>query len=627
MLLTAIWNYFHKADTPIGRTAFEIIAQCLLLLRRGGYRGLKAHINRQVRSQARSPVEYAVWITARTRASTKQGDMAGEWANMAYKPVFSIIIPISGNQATFLNETIQSVLAQAYPSWELCLIFGKAPDAGARSLLEEEHALSDKRVKAIPGNGDGSLSRTLNRGLSAATGDFICLVEPGDEISPEALLELAVSINARPDADMLYSDEDCVDAAGNRSRPFFKPDWSPEYLESLYYTGQLSCYRTELSRTIGGFRHGFEGAEQYDFVLRFVEKARNIVHLPEVLYHRRSMLDPDEDTTVDLLPRGNSPVRALTERLERLDAAGSVKEARPGCFDVRRVIVGSPLVTIIIPSAGNTSRVHGRDTDLLANCVQSIGTKSTYPNYEIIVVDNGDLKAGTIESVSAVGCRFLHFREKVFNIAKKMNLGARHAHGDHLLFLNDDTEIIADDWLQAMLQFSQQSGIGAVGAKLYYENGTIQHVGATLNDDGLPDHLYRGSAGDAPGYFFSSLAARTCLAVTGACLMTRKEVFEKMGGFSEDLAISYNDIDYCLKAHVAGYRNVFTPHAELFHYEAITRARAVDFSESALFLQRWHAKVPVDPYYSTHLDTYPPNFRIRTPRVSDISDPRSRRLA
>ncbi len=626
MLPTTVWNYFHKGNASAGRAALEILAQCLLLLRRGGYRGLKAHMNRQVRSQARPPVDYALWITAHTLSSIRRGEMAGEWASMAYKPVFSIIIAASGDHGTFLGRTIQSVLAQACPSWEVCLVFEEAPDSRAISLLEEQ-ALSDKRVKAIPGNGDGSLSRRLNRGLSSAAGDFICLVEPGDEISPEALFELALSINGSPDADMLYSDEDRIDGAGNRSRPFFKPDWSPEYLESFYYTGQLSCYRTELSRAIGGFRQGFEGAEQYDFVLRFVEKARNIVHLPEILYHRRAIFDPAGGTTIDLLPRGNSPVRALTERIERLDAAGTVKEVLPGCFDVRRGIVGNPLISIIIPSAGNTSRVRGRDTDLLANCVQSIVTRSTYPTYEIIVVDNGDLKRSTIESVSHAECQFFHFREKVLNVAKKMNLGAQHARGDHLLFLNDDTEIITADWLQAMLQFSQQSGVGAVGAKLYYENGTIQHVGATLNDDGLPDHLCRGSAGDAPGYFFSSVAARTCLAVTGACLMTRKEVFEKTGGFSEDLAISYNDIDYCLKVHVAGYRTVFTPHAELFHYESITRARAVDFSESTLFLQRWHAKVPVDPYYSIHLDTYPPNFKIKAPRVLDIDSPRSRRLA
>jgi GT2 family glycosyltransferase len=229
-------------------------------------------------------------------------------------------------------------------------------------------------------------------------------------------------------------------------------------------------------------------------------------------------------------------------------------------------------------------------------------------------VDNDDLRASTVESASRAGCHFLHFGDKIPNVAKKLNLGALHARGDHLLFLNDDTEVISADWLEAMLQFSQRSEVGAVGAKLHYEDGSIQHVGVTLNDDGLPDHLCRGSAGSSPGYFFSSVVARTCLAVTGACLMTRKLVFDTVGGFDESLAISYNDIDYCLKVRSAGYRTIFTPHAELFHYESVTRARSVDFSESDLFLRRWHEKVPADPYYNIHLDTYPPNFRIRTTR-------------
>jgi GT2 family glycosyltransferase len=532
---------------------------------------------------------------------------------MAYKPVFSIIIPVAQGQGTLLDRSIQSVLSQRYPFWELCLAVEGEPDSGLRSLLEG-HAVSDKPIKVIPGEGECGLSDRLNRGLSRATGDSICLLDPDDEISPDALFELALGINAHPDTDMLYSDEDNIDRKGSRSQPFFKPDWSPEYVESFYYTGQLSCYRTELSRAIGGFRPGFEGTEQYDFVLRFSEKTRNILHLPKVLYHRRNIVSPAGAATIDLSPERNSSLRALAARLDRLDASGTVREAFPGCFDVRRRITGNPLVSIIIPSAGNTSRIRGRDIDLLANCVQSVTAGSTYPNYEIIVVDNGDLKPATIDSVAHAVSQFSHFREKVPNVAKKMNLGALHARGDHLLFLNDDIEIISPDWIEAMLQFSQQPGIGAVGAKLYYENGTIQHVGATLNDDGLPDHLCRGSAGSLPGYFFSSVAAHTCLAVTGACLMTRKSLFAEMGGFDEALAMSYNDIDYCLKVHVAGYRNVFTPHAELFHYESTTRSRVVDFSESALFLKRWHAKIPADPYYSIHLDTYPPNFYIRDPR-------------
>jgi O-antigen biosynthesis protein len=610
MLPTTFWNYFRRDDTSVGRVLLQIIDQCLLLARKGGYRGLRAHIKRQLRSQAVNLNDYDLWV--RTHPSGTAGDeaMTLKLKNMAQKPLFSVIIPASGKEETSLGRSVRSIRNQHYPFWELLIAFENTTAPKETDLLTEESA-TDRRIKITHHTGAVGLSDRLNGVLYSASGGFFCVVESGDEISADALFKLALSINAHSDADMLYTDEDTIDDRRKRSHPFFKPDWSPEYLESVCYTGSLSCYRAELSRAIGGFRQGFEGAEHYDFVLRFAEKARSVIHLPEVLYHKGRLPDGAQTSSAEASGQTGSSIKPLKARLERLDAAGRVSESLPGCFDTRRRIVGSPLVSIIIPSAGHTSRVRGTDTDLLAHCVRSITTTSTYPNYEIIIVDNDDLKESTIESISHAKCQFFHFLEKVVNVAKKMNLGALHACGDHLLFLNDDTEVISHDWIEAMLQFSQQSDVGAVGAKLYYENGTIQHVGATLNDDGLPDHFCRGSSGSSPGYYFSSVAARTCLAVTGACLMTRKKVFESLGGFNEALAISYNDIDYCLKVHDKGYRTVFTPHAELFHYETTTRVRIVDFSESDLFLRRWHAKVPLDPYYSIHLDTYPPNFRIR----------------
>jgi GT2 family glycosyltransferase len=620
MLLRIVWNYFHKGNTSVAGALSLILTQCLVLIRRGGYRGLRAHINRHIRLQAQPPEDYGLWVAAHAPAPAEREAMARESVEMAYRPVLSIIMPVSEGQEKQLNRSFQSILVQTYPFWELCCFTEGVSLARARNSLEA-HSLDDRRIRIIPGSGAGGLSDGLNRALSSATGDFMCLMEPGDEISPDALFELARNINAHPDTDMLYSDEDSIDGEGLRSRPFFKPDWSPEYLESFRYTGHLSAYRTSLSLAIGGFRPGFEGSAQYDFVLRFVEKARNISHLPKVLYHRGRLPDSAGSAPDISIPR-NSPLRVLTDRLERLHTGGTARETYPNCFDVRRRIIGNPLISIIIPSAGKTVRVRGRETNLLASCVESIAAKSTYPDYEIIIVDSGNLKTSTVELVSRADCRFVHFCERVPNVAKKMNLGARHARGDHLLFLNDDTEIISADWLEAMLQFSQQPGIGAVGAKLYYEDTSIQHVGVTLNDDGLPDYLCRGFAGSAPGYFFSFVVSRTCLAVTGACLMTRKEVFEQMSGFDEELAMSYNDIDYCLKLYVAGYRTVFTPHAELFHYEFVTRTRTVDFSESDLFLQRWHARVPRDPYYSIHLDTYPPSFRIRRTRLASEGDSR-----
>jgi GT2 family glycosyltransferase len=365
-----------------------------------------------------------------------------------------------------------------------------------------------------------------------------------------------------------------------------------------------------IAKEIGGFRSGYERAEDYEFVLRFVERTEKILHIPKILYHARE-IPPLTDSSVNTQGnRTDSIGRVLKERLKRLRLTGTVVPGPfEGCFNVRYDIRGNPLISIIIPSAGRSVQIHGRSVDLLSNCINSIHEKSTYNNYEIIVVDNDDLKLSTIKAIKRKDCIFVHYKGP-FNIAQKINLGAQYARGEYLLFLNDDTEVISPDWLTAMLQLAQRREIGVVGAKLCFEGGTIQHVGVTFID-GLPDHIYRGFPGRFPGYFFSSAVNRNYLAVTGACLMTRKEVFKRVEGFNEDFAINYNDIDYCLKVHEAGYRIVYASQAELFHHESKSRVRTVDPKEVHLFLRLWHFKTKQDPYYSIHLETRPPNFEIK----------------
>ena len=297
--------------------------------------------------------------------------------------------------------------------------------------------------------------------------------------------------------------------------------------------------------------------------------------------------------------------------MNRLNAKGTVNtSAFPACFDVRRDIVGSPLVSIIIPSAGRSATILGKEVDLLPNCINSILEKSTYRNYEIIVVDNDDLKERTVEAIKPDHITFVHFHGP-FNIASKFNLGTRHAKGDYLLYLNDDTEVISPDWIEAMLHFAQRSEIGAVGAKLYFEENTLQHVGVSFIENGMPDHVCSGFAGRSPGYFFSSVGNRNYLAVTGACFLTPRKVFEAIGGFNDKFAVNYNDIDYCLRVYEAGYRIVFTPHAELYHYESKCRERFVAPEEIDLFRELWQWKTLRDPYYNINLASSPPNFEIK----------------
>jgi GT2 family glycosyltransferase len=338
--------------------------------------------------------------------------------------------------------------------------------------------------------------------------------------------------------------------------------------------------------------------------------ARKIKHISKILYHWRAI---PGSTALEMSEKKyvlEAGVKALSDRVARKGCKGTVKISLfPGCFNILYEIVRNPLISIIIPSAGKKSVIRGTNIDLLANCIESIVHKSTYRNYEIIVVDNDDLEKSTIERISNHVKHSIHFK-KPFNVASKMNLGAQYASGDYLLFLNDDTEVISHDWLEGLLGLAQWEAIGVVGAKLLFEDGTIQHAGVAFTDDGLPDHVFRSYPGNLPGHFYNVCGNRNYLAVTGACLLTKKDVFHKVSGFNEDFAINYNDIDYCLKVHDAGFRIVYTPHAVLYHYESRSRERTVSQQEIDLFLDLWFKKTKRDPYYHPHLDCRPPNFKI-----------------
>jgi GT2 family glycosyltransferase len=417
-------------------------------------------------------------------------------------------------------------------------------------------------------------------------------------------------LNKDKSIDMIYSDEDKLDMRGNRFAPFFKPDWSPEALEGCMYTAHLACYRTYIVRKIGGFRVGFDGAQDYDFVLRFTEHAKKIAHIPKILYHWRAI---PGSTAASMDAKDyvlDAALRALADRAVRISGGGEARlGAYAGSFDLRYKIEGTPPVSVIIPSAGRMARINGMEVDLLANAVRSICENTTYKNFEIIVVDNKDLRQETLNAVKPYNCRFVHFSGK-FNCAAKMNMGAKVARGEYLLFMNDDIEVIKPDWMECMLQLCQRDGVGVVGAKLHFANGSLQHVGVTFWD-GLPDHIYSGLPAKDPGYFFSSVANRNYLAVTGAVSMTKSELFKKVGGFDDRFAVNYNDIDFCLKVIKEGFRVVFASGAELYHYESVSRERTVASDEIALFQKKWKDFVSYDPYYSRYFDNHPPMFVLR----------------
>ena len=562
---------------------------------------------------------YTDWIVIHEDMSTSKLEKQRKHSeSFPYKPIFSIVVPSYNTPNQILVEFIESAISQSYPYWELCI----ADDASSLKHVREtldRYAKKDARIKVIYRDINGHIVDATNSALALATGEFVCLMDHDDTISPNALYEFAAKLNEDPELDFIYSDEDKISYDGTlRFDPHFKPDWSPEYLECCMYTAHFACYRMEIVNKIGGFRKEYNGAQDYDFMLRFSEYVMKVAHVPKMLYHWRAIPGSTATSMDNKDYVIEAAIRALKDHIARTGKLDFVKSSfYKGCFQARYQVEGSPKVSIVIPSAGRNCKIRGKEIDLLANCIATVIDKSTYKNIEIIVVDNNDLRQETLEALARHKVKFIHYTNPIFNIATKMNMGAQHATGEYLLFLNDDIEVISEDWLEAMLSSAQRPGVGAVGAKLLFENDTLQHVGITFCN-GLPDHIRRGFPSDELGYFFSSEGQRNYLAVTGACVLLRKDIFQEVGGFEEAFAISYNDIDLCLKIVQKGYRNVYTGQAKLHHFESLSRK--LEFSlqeqelflpEQELFLQRWGEKVAVDPYYSQYFSASPPNFELK----------------
>jgi GT2 family glycosyltransferase len=587
-----------------------VLENCIKEYRRSGWAGLKKWV-RDSAIQERRLVKYTRWVAecdswsqAGLRLLKQKSDA------LHYKPKFSIVVPVYNTPGEWLRKAIDSVLAQVYPNWELCICDDRSRDAHIRKILES-YQQADGRIKLVFRAENGHISQATNDAMSLVTGDYMCLMDHDDEIEPHALFEFAKVLNDDPTVDFIYSDEDKISAKGVRYDPFFKADWSPELIESCMYTAHLACYDMRIVGKIGGFRSECNGAQDYDFVLRYTEHVKNVKHVPKILYHWRAIpgstaLSMDGKDYVIC-----AAVRALEDRLQRTGRTGTVTPNRyKGAFDIRRDVVGNPLVSIVIPSANRNGVVRNLTVDLLANCIESIIGKSSYQNIEIIVVDNGDLQASTLLRLKKFReIKYVTYLRPKINVAAKMNMGAACARGDFLLFLNDDTEVITSDWIESMLSIGQLAGVGAVGAKLLFENETIQHVGVTFCE-GLPDQIRVNYPADDPGYFFSTVATKNYLAVTGACILVARDLFLDIGGFDEQFAINYNDIDLCLKLAKSGRRVVYSPLAQLYHFESKSRKREVTKDEIELFETRWKENLKYDPYYGRNLTLKPPTYEL-----------------
>ena len=523
---------------------------------------------------------------------------------MEHDPLISVITPVYDTSPEVLAECIESVRAQRYQRWQLCLVDDASPSEHVWPQLSDA-MVSDPRIFARRREQNGGIVAASNDAVAMARGEVVVFLDHDDLLHPSALHRVATAFNDHPDLDYVYTDEDLVSLDGRRIAPFYKPDWSPERFRNQMYCCHLSAVRRTLGDRVGWLRPGFDGAQDWDFVLRVTEEARRIVHIPEVLYHWRivptSVLAGD-----DVKPYAyEAAARAVESQCERLGIDAEVIELeRQGHFRVKRRVKDEPLVSIIIPTRGSSGAVWGVDRVLVTEAVRSIVEKSTWPNYELIIVADTSTPVGVLADLVDIGgdrIRVIDYPH-AFDFSDKCNLGALRARGEHLLFLNDDTEVIDDDWLESLLGLDQEPTAGAVGAELLFEDGRIQHVGHVAIG-GNPGHLMFGRSPRADANRLAVWLDREVAGVTAACLMVRAEVFDEVGGFSPEFPGNYNDVDFCHKIRACGYRVVVTPHARLYHFESMTRDPDVATTELAKLRERWGHALHHDPYYNSNYGT------------------------
>ena len=559
---------------------------------------------------------YYSWLSKNFPREADIRKMAETLEIFAYKPVISVVMPVFNTPEHFLRAAIESVLNQVYPYWELCIADDASTKPYIKSVLKE-YISKYPQIKVVFRDKNGHISRASNSAIEVATGDFIALLDHDDLLTPDALYEVALLLNRHPDADMIYSDEDKVDANNQLKDPFFKPDWCPDSFLSRMYTCHLGTYRRSLVTEIGGFRAGYEGSQDYDFVLRLTEKTENIFHIPKVLYHWRIHPASTSSSINSKTYAVNAAKKALSEAISRRGEIGVVTHT-PRCTDyylIRYHIDSCDLVSIIIPTKNLG--------DTLDKCLFSIFEKTTYTNYEVILIDNGSTETKTLDIISKwqnkEPNRFRCYPLDIpFNYSKLNNFAFKQSKGKYLLFLNNDTEVVTPDWIDAMVEQAQRPSIGAVGALLLYPDNTIQHAGVVAGIGGIAGHSHKHFEFGSSGYFSHINTVNNFSAVTAACLMCRRNVFEEVGGFEERLASAFNDVDFCFRLVEKGYRNIYLPHVVLYHYESKSRGydntpeKLARFNKEIAYMQsRWKEIIAHDPCYSPNLTCEHEDYSIR----------------
>ena len=528
-------------------------------------------------------------------------------------PTISVVMPVYRVPVRWLRAAVESVVQQAYPNWELCL----CDDASADDAIDEYLAqLSDPRIKTVVLPNNRGISAASNAALGLATGSYVALLDHDDELSADALWHVARVINEH-DPDVIYSDEAKLDASGNICDPHYKAGFSRELLQSQNYLSHLTVLRRSLVQQVGAFRDGVAGSQDHDLLLRACQQARSVQHIPRVLYFWRMVEGSTAARFDDKAYAWDAGVKALADLRPPGDVGRTVDKGKfPGTYRVRRQILGDPLVSIMIPFRDQPA--------LLLQCVKSVLSRSGSANFEIVGIDNQSEAAETAAAIAQLRqldgrVRFCRY-DRPFNFSSVNNFGARHARGDHLLLLNNDVVVDSDDWITAMLEFSQLEDVGAVGGLLLYPDDTIQHAGVIVGIGGVAGHSHKYLPVSNHGYFSRPHVIQNVSAVTGACLMIKRELYLRVGGMDEaNLGVAFNDIDLCLRLRERGYYNVYTPYARAYHHESKSRGhedtpeKQSRFLRETLYMQRRHALRLTygDPYYSPNLTLEHEDFRVR----------------
>jgi glycosyltransferase involved in cell wall biosynthesis len=596
-----------------------ITHKIIRILRHEGLTGLGHRLKRKIGALMSINGGYTEWIRRYdTLDQAKRNQIRDRILELSYQPLISVVMPVYNPPIPFLEAAIHSVQDQLYPHWELCIADDASTNPEVQALLSR-YAEADARIKVIYRKENGHISVASNSALELATGEFVTLLDHDDELSEHALYCIVEAINQHPRAGIIYSDEDKIDASGKRFDPYFKCDFNYELFLAQNMISHLGVYRRTLLEEIGGFRTGYEGSQDYDLALRALEKIEptQIVHVPHVLYHWRAIPGSTARNVNEKNYAVEAAHQAVQDHLQRCDIEAIVSPApeSPEYHRVQfRLPAGLPLVSIIIPTRDRA--------DLLDPCIDSILNRSSYPHFEIVVIDNGSVEPATTKLFDRLPTDRVRVvrDDSPFNFSALNNYGAQKSKGELLCLMNNDIEISTPDWLEEMVSFAHRADIGCVGARLWYPNGLLQHGGVITGVGGVAGHAHLNLLRGDRGYFNRAVLHQSFSAVTAACLVIRRSVFEQVGGLDESLAVAYNDVDFCLRVREAGYRNVWTPYAEMVHHESATRGYETTPAKQArleqemnLLRQRWGEQLFNDPAYSPNLNLKKPDFAYAFP--------------